>query len=1094
MHWSEDILNNSILDEIVKIENLHWAWEKAKSFYHKHEHWYDQFEIASFSANYDYELKSIIEDIRDNSYTLKPLRPIFFPKGTDDQGKPRNRQMFWVSVRDQVTWLAVMNVIGQYYDRQMPFWSYGNRLYVSMFPIAEKDDRIRWGFGPYRNTTTNTYRSFQQSWPRFRKDIYLTAKLMTSQKGQLNKDELEDIKDNENLNKVLKVKYKEPGYWKRQQKDLYWCSIDLRKFYPSAKVEVIKRNFKEFGKNVDDFQKIENLLASLLKFEISYDGLDDITEEDYISIGLDGKRLEFDGIPTGLFTAGFLANVAMLKVDDEAHKLLVPDGELEKHIAQFRFVDDHTFLATNSEKLFEWIETYKNLLETHFVDNKGNACIEISWEKTKPDEYGKYLEKKFHPDEKFQQLGIEQQAQKLDELKNAAVKSMYLDPHYPSTLMNMTLEKMSMINNTPFDLLDEEEGKKVLTDLEHLLVADFPDEEIRKDTRISYASSRLALLTSRVEHDFSKIYFAKKEMLLVEKEKKDLECLKAEKADNKAIDKKLDEAIVVFYSTQKRYDDAKKELENEIFFDRQRVFKLLQFAIHKYPDKLKLWKNAVLFCEKNGFAELVMDSTNYSNELKEIWDSIQKFEKSNAINKHTKIYLMTFFYDLVIHSLIRVYKILNTPNLTYREINRKCSYLNQLLNQKFLQSLFDEEKECDIYYLKQSRDYLKVVIGTVVDLLVELPASITEKLDLGLLKTPQISWDLLDWTDKPFTYLQKAFNDPDAVVWSMVEQISSHTSKQPLSFLSIYFEASELLSPCAQALAAMYPEFVSREKVLKLAITPQSQFLPFSWWYELAGSEKFPKRTENLQNEALLECLEYLDGLEGRQSMLKLCSNDSFLLKNREIQVLGVVGQILDRWCSIPLKSLLTGEQEDLMTAFPYNLFINEDHTVEFQNIRGIVINDKRYFPDFVDSLSNGDEEKMIFAIGILFFQLITGNKELPRSMYFPGTQLFNLGYFLHELEKYPISSYTFEIIESCISKRKRETRKLKMIPINELFQDDSEDEWIIYTIRDLLNAVTHVKSLLEKKKYVFDKNDRYLIPISLNKIKEESMTQGSRL
>lgn len=1072
-HWLEDILSNSIIDEIVKIENLHWAWEKAKSFYQKNEHWYDQFEIASFSANYDYELTSIINDIRNNTYTLKPLRPIFFPKGVDENGDPRNRQMFWVSVRDQVTWLAVMNIVGQYYDKQMPFWSYGNRLYVSMFPISKQDDRITWGFGPYRNTTRNTYRSFQQSWPKFRKDIYLTAKLMTSQKEKgLTNEEQADIDDNEHLNEIHKVRYKEKGYWSTNRKDLYWCSIDLRKFYPNAKLEIIERNFNEFGQNIQGFQSIEHLLSILLKFTISYDGLDGFEEEDYEMIGLDGKPLEFNGIPTGLFTAGFLSNVAMLKVDHEAHKLLSPVERSDRYIAQFRFVDDHTFLSTDSNKLFEWVETYKSLMEKYFSDKDGNVCIDISWEKTKPDEYGKYLENKFKPDENFQQLDIESKKQTQQSLKKVAIESMQLDPYYPSALMNMTLEKMSMINNTPFDLLDEEEGKKVITDLEHLLVADFPDEEIRKDTRVSYASSKLAQLTSRVEYDFSEIYFLKNKMILVEKDMKNTE--------------------EVFDDTKKKYHDTKKEIEMDIISDRQRVFKLLLFAIHKYPDKLRLWKNALFYCEKNGFGELSIDTKNYKNELIEIWKAINLFERSNDINRHSKVYLISFFYDVIINSLIRVYRTLNTPNLTYREINRKCSYLNQLLSQEFLKGIFTDVEEYDVYYFSQSHNFLKVIIGTIIFLLKDLPQNITEKLELSTFNDTSKLLGLLDWNENPTAYLQEKFKEPDEVVWSIVDKIVDSTSNKPLSFLPIYFDTSSFLSPSSHALAALYPNALSQENILKLSTMLRSPSLTFAWWYELSCFENFPKEWDNLVNEDLKICLEYLDSKGDSESIFSYVENKTLQNESHEISVLRIIKEILERWCNIPLKNFLIGEQEDLLQAFPYNLFIIEDSKIRFQNVNNLTVKDKRYFPDFVDTQAENQEEKYIFAIGVLTFQLLTGNTKLPHSLYLPGAQLFNLNYFLNELEKHPISSYTFEIIESCISKRKRETRIFKRLMETSLskvlFEDDSKDEWIIFTARDLLNAVSHVLLILEKKRYVFDNNDRYLIPVSLNKIKVDSM------
>jgi hypothetical protein len=69
-----------------------------------------------------------------------------------------------------------------------------------------------------------------------------------------------------------------------------------------------------------------------------------------------GRRVK--GLPTGLFAAGFLANAAMLPVDKIVDKKL----KTERTVAHFRFVDDHTILTYEFDKLCEWIEWYKDLV------------------------------------------------------------------------------------------------------------------------------------------------------------------------------------------------------------------------------------------------------------------------------------------------------------------------------------------------------------------------------------------------------------------------------------------------------------------------------------------------------------------------------------------------------------------------------------------------------------------------------------------------------------------------------------------------------------------------------------------------------------
>lgn len=60
------MLNNSILKSIIELENLHWAWEKAKDFYNDDNYWCDELEIIDFQVNYENYLKKIQQEILEN--------------------------------------------------------------------------------------------------------------------------------------------------------------------------------------------------------------------------------------------------------------------------------------------------------------------------------------------------------------------------------------------------------------------------------------------------------------------------------------------------------------------------------------------------------------------------------------------------------------------------------------------------------------------------------------------------------------------------------------------------------------------------------------------------------------------------------------------------------------------------------------------------------------------------------------------------------------------------------------------------------------------------------------------------------------------
>src|SRR4051812_48556683 len=130
---------DSFLDRVCDQLNLRWAWEKVKKASVPGDVWIDEAELASFEVQLGSELQRLEVDLRKGRYRVAPLRPMAFPKNPDDKGNPRVRQYFNFSIRDQVAWTAVVNVVGPYVDEQMPTWSYGNRLYRSAW--IEEDEQ-----------------------------------------------------------------------------------------------------------------------------------------------------------------------------------------------------------------------------------------------------------------------------------------------------------------------------------------------------------------------------------------------------------------------------------------------------------------------------------------------------------------------------------------------------------------------------------------------------------------------------------------------------------------------------------------------------------------------------------------------------------------------------------------------------------------------------------------------------------------------------------------------------------------------------------------------------------------------------------------
>ena len=131
------------IERLTLPENLYWAWHKLKNHYRVGDVWFDEAEVARFESCLHSELSAITNQFKDLSYEMGVLTPLPHPKKKDAlSGKAQTRQAFWVNVRDQVAWLAFVNIVGPGLDCRMPSWSYGSRLYRTVW-IDEEEERLK---------------------------------------------------------------------------------------------------------------------------------------------------------------------------------------------------------------------------------------------------------------------------------------------------------------------------------------------------------------------------------------------------------------------------------------------------------------------------------------------------------------------------------------------------------------------------------------------------------------------------------------------------------------------------------------------------------------------------------------------------------------------------------------------------------------------------------------------------------------------------------------------------------------------------------------------------------------------------------------
>lgn len=579
---------SEFLDKVTDQLNLRWAWEKVRHQAQPGEIWFDEIELASFDLKLEFNLQSIAKEIKRGAYKMTPLKPLPFPKQPDKKGNKRIRQTFQVSVRDQVAWMAMVNVVGSYVDEKIPVWSYGNRLFRSIW-IEEDAAGLKWRkVGRYRHASGQLYLPFRQSWPVFRRHVYLTTRAMANSHEdlpKLNERDEEELNLQEKLPEKHRCLFINPDYWNHRKpegktQELFWCCIDLEKFYPSLKLGIIKKNIVD---QLPSGWKLaaDRLMESMLQFKLDLTGWD---EEELSLIDLNKRRKTFSHIPTGLYVAGFLANAALLKVDQ------IVETHLKSHnIAHFRFVDDHIILAYTFEELQQWISLYIKVM------NSEKTGTRINLDKVEPKALAEMLiRQKRRPTIK-------------ETISAEAKKSCKLDPQFPSPLMTKTIALVSGIARTDFNLLDANELATLTDQLEHLLLVDLPEEEIPEKTRLSFAAMRLTQIVERKlsnDAELISLHYRKEEI------DEQLRKLKEKKTTDADLERELKDI-------EYKIDREKNRLENEA----NGAFQLLRKALREQPDRVRLWSRAVVMCRLTGV-----------KGLKDLKNDISRIEDGNSLS------------------------------------------------------------------------------------------------------------------------------------------------------------------------------------------------------------------------------------------------------------------------------------------------------------------------------------------------------------------------------------------------------------------------------------------------------------------------------
>lgn len=1029
------------IDQISCLENLMLAWRKLEHAFRHGDVWFDELIISAFKMNLVDNLSEISKQLKEGTYQMKPIQPIPYPKGKDSNGILKVRQSFFVDFRDQLVWLAVCNIIGHIFDVMMPAWSYGNRQYISMWK-DEKDGKQFWVVGYHRNTTRQIYRKWHQSWPMMRKRITASLKKM----ARLGEEDLDDIdtqvsfdeNDLVDCQNFIKLQYLKEGYFPKLEGDktldnLYWAGIDLEQFYQKIKIDNVRIKIEKILRSKPEYDnRFANLLKTITHFEIDYSDYQyEDADEDLEAMQL--KDRHFEGLPTGLIVAGMLANIFMIDIDKKVSARLKKD----KDIIHFRYVDDHVIISTSEEKLFEWLAWYQKLLNENGL--KLNA-LKIAPEGLLNGIFQEGTEQ----DHILEDLNIEV-------FKDVFIKNIQtyacIDPKYPSPLMTQTLQKVSMLQGQNLDMLSAREYKMVFSELQSLLVADIPEQEIKESTRISFACTMLSRLIVNGDVDYDKIHDLRLQWVeQVEEIKKKLLKEVSENNDPQKVDSidKINEFINVcsniIFTDAKTIDykcifdypdfkidvkclkDINKEIEKGQLATRgkeRQVFNLLLHALDKAPDKVRIWVRVFEYCVRHEPTQIG-----------------KLYEKLNYCCGKSLHKLSVDFLIALINTLCAEYIIKATARLVLKDyiIPSDADKDRQFLeNIGVVRNV--EMQESTHFFVKDSQVLLNKAFAFAnlyADTICinanscEIPffSSSSEYHGYNLDNTFWLLW-IADLLKKRGLRNKPIFN---GLLSNYLEEVNVKSNYFRAFFFAYLREVSKTSSTemklpndlnssfLSEVQSAKYPilymqdisgleKLLGRKKQRRFIAKSIKNRLNLIEWIDCNNSIKREDPNLELKNSELISVLIVLSVIKiieelRENSNLVVIHPENFYLKIKEIN---------NSWSHF---ISMVDKKEYLDVAYRDN-----------QNLNSISYEYPKILNDTLD-----EETSYIYGLGIIFLQLLSKKKILPWAL--NSEQVgFEWQYVLHELQgQGRISSFNYRILSACLSPRQRENILLNQI------------------------------------------------------------------
>lgn len=1042
-------IQNNLFETICSKENLMLAWRRVENSFKHGNIWYDELELAAYKFNLVNNLEKLSDVLLKGTYQMRPIKPAPYPKGCKKLDKEmqngdgigqevelRIRQSFAINIEDQLVWMAICGVLGPYFEEQMPAWSYGNRLYLNTW----KDKDGHWINGVYRTTSVNFYRKWTQGWPLYRHSLSACIKRMAFPQenitagGVYQVDDILTIEENAaQVNQAFKLKYLDKDYFTGEKKEkLYYVALDLTKFYPHVKMAKIGTIIKtRFNNQCEEFY---NLIDAITNFKISYEsqGKLEFTETELKEMDLDCEVC-FDGLPTGLIVAGALANIYMLELDRKVDARL--SREIEHHILHFRYVDDHLMLSDDKSKLESWKNWYIGELDALGLD--------INNEKTEED---------------------------------------VIDSYYPTPLLTHTLHKISDIAKQPLDLLNGNEFNMVYRDLQMLLVTEFPEQEIKKSTRTSFACTMLSRLVSDINVDYDNIHKQRRKWLSFVDEKTE------DSSDNRVMLRSLvftnekdypelldtnfkkligEEGCEIYNLVLKAIGESRAKIQDT----KKSIFNLLVYALKETPDKPSMWLKVMDFC-----------IFHYPDKIATIYKVLNMLKNKERQGLHPLGHEY-IWASLNIHLALRIVKAI------YRQTSD--GYKNPIMRENDF--YFLEKITNDLGVFKGNGHYLvsdsMFILGKAKQLLGFCRAKGDEIANMrqAFLEPVEYHGVILDasywllWAIERFNHgnPQNNLKIPPFIVESLV-----YANQDSPYFIQLLFSCTSQVGLSAFGKINIRKLNLSSgqiDNVMLSSLGHEDRYKEIVKSLKLKTDRLYKNSTQSQMT--LLEWIMRVRSLEcGTENVLAnaVCSEYAATVIMKNI-VKFFVDKIehLDGYSIHP--AAITLNKKECIDDSLWENWLSDKKKIYIQCKNNIDDTLYRYLAKLSDDYRK--EWGVIYGLGILFLQMLTKEYTMPWVFNRPEYG-FEWESVLHQLlSKGKVSSANYKIVAACLSVEDKETLKLKRIldVSSVVFENPSTTDTKIDSLEELLAKIEQsLQELRANQISVANRETRQLVMIKL--------------